>query len=52
MKDRFDYILTRVTALIAVLMIGAAVVLLARVTDQQDAAQWAQIAPVSQSQNG
>jgi hypothetical protein len=52
MKARFDYILTRVTALIAVLMIGAAVIVLARVTDQQDAAQWAQVTPASQSEHG
>ena len=52
MKTRFDYILPRVTAIIAVLMIGAAVVLLARATDRQDAAQWAQVAPASQTQHG
>jgi hypothetical protein len=52
MNTRIDRIAPRAVAVLAVLLMGAAVMVLVRAVDHQDQAQWAQATPPSQFAQG
>ena len=48
---QIDKVISRVAVVLAVLMLGAAVIVLARATDKQDAVRWAQVSQATPPKN-